>query len=312
MYRFFIVLVGALISATAQAERTFSAGITGSQWYLATSIFECTLTHNIPRFGRAVFYREAGESLRFYLDSPRNPMRSGEAALAIEAPRWRPGSGVRPLGFVPVNADSNRPVELSEARAEQMFDSLMQGYLPTFTRRARFNDESVRVEVSAVNFAGFYNDYLNCVASLLPVNFRQVERTAVFFDSDDSTLSPADMEALDRVILYVKADPAVTAIFVDGHADATGRRIYNRRLSKSRAEVVHAYLVAKGLAEEKITLRYHGERYPVADNQSAGGKAKNRRATVRLEKGTRPMIPAEGIDFEIDDSENSAGQPARV
>lgn len=271
-----------------QATLTFTAGIEKSQWYLSASIFECSLTHTIPNYGRAVFYREAGEDLMFYLDTSRNLMREGQAALVVEAPRWRPGSGVRNLGFVDVKASELRPISVNQARASQMMDGLMAGMVPTFTRRALYNEETVRVEVSSVNFSGFYDDYLACVASLLPMNFRQVERTAIFFRSDESVLTEVDRLSLDKVAFFVKADPSVTAIFVDGHTDATGRRIHNRQLSKNRAEAVSDYLVAKGLDENMITVRYHGERYPVAGNRGAGDKARNRRTTVRLERGTAP------------------------
>lgn len=291
-----------LAAPSAGATLTFGAGIEQSQWYLSASIFECALTHNIPRYGRGVFYHEAGEELLFYLDANRNLMRPGQAALVLEAPLWRPGERIRDLGHVPVAETSGRVLTVNQARAEQMIDSLMQGMMPTFTRRAQHNDEAIRVEISAVNFADLYEDYTACIASLLPVNFRQVERTAVFFRVDEAVLTDADRRALDRVILYVKADPAVTAIFVDGHTDASGRRIYNRRLSKDRADAVNAYLVQHGLSENMVTVRYHGERYPVADNRSSQGKARNRRTTVRLEKGTRP--PGEEELFEFRDEES--------
>lgn len=301
--RVILLLTWALIVASpdSRATQSYGADIESSQWYLSASIFECALTHNIPHYGRAVFYHEAGEDLTFYLDSNRNMMRPGDAALVIEALRWRSGERVRDMGYVAVKGQKGRVLNVEESRAEQMIDSLMAGMMPTFTRRALYNDETVRVEVSSVNFANFYEDYSQCVASLLPVNFRQVERTAVYFKVDEAELTEADIEALDRLILYVKADPAVTAIFVDGHTDASGRRIYNRRLSKARADAVNDYLVANGISETMITVRYHGERYPVATNQNAQGKARNRRSTVRLEKGTVP--PAEEDLFEFRDEE---------
>ncbi|WP_020407658.1 flagellar protein MotY [Hahella ganghwensis] len=280
-------LLMALVAATSRASLTFSAGIENSQWYLSSSIFECSLTHNIPRYGRAVFFHEAGENLQFYLSTPRNPMRKGQAALVLEAPTWRPGSMVTDLGYVAV-AQQTRPISVGQSKASQMMDSLLQGMMPTFTRRARFGDETIRVEVSSINFSQYYEDYLTCVAGLLPVNFRQVERTAVFFKVDEAVLSDSDIQALEKVILYVKADPSVTAIFVDGHTDVTGRRIYNRRLSKDRAEAVTDYLITAGISPEVITTRYHGERYPVVDNRKPESLARNRRTTVRLERGTKP------------------------
>jgi len=296
MVKWLVFLVFSSLGVSAHANQTFSAGIERSQWYLSSSIFECSLIQNIPHYGRAVFYHEAGENLQFYLDTPRNPMRKGAAALVLEAPKWRPGYEVRNLGYVVV-LDQTRPITVNHARASQMMGSLLQGMMPTFTRKARFSDESVRVEVSSINFNQFYEDYLGCVAGLLPVNFKQVERTAIFFKVDEATLSDADKTVLDKVILYVKADPSISAIFVDGHTDVTGRRIYNHRLSKNRAEVLRDYLINHGTPSEVITTRYHGERYPIIDNRKPESLARNRRATVRLERGTQPPAKDDALDI---------------
>ncbi|GAA3958983.1 flagellar protein MotY [Allohahella marinimesophila] len=308
----FAAMVGLiwLSASTVSATTTYTSGMERSQWYLASSIFECALTHPIPRFGRAVFYHEAGEDLQFYLDADRNPMRAGEAALVIEAPSWRPGSGVRDLGYVPVK-DAKRPVTLNLSLSSQLMDSLLKGMQPTFTRRAKYNDESVRVEVNSVQFANWYDQYNECVAGLLPNNFRQVEKTAVYFDVNESVLSEKGKAALKRAVDYALADPSVTAVYVDGHADGSGRRISNRRLSKDRAEAVTAYLEQLGLPNEKINTRYHGERYPVAKNDNKPNKARNRRTTVRLDRGDQPGN-IDDFEQENDRLENTtaAARPA--
>jgi outer membrane protein OmpA-like peptidoglycan-associated protein len=281
----FLLLLVSIFSLGAWAK-TYSADLSNSQWYLSASIFECSLTHPIPRYGKGVFYHEAGEKLKFYLDANANPMKSGKAALVIEAPQWRPGNGVHNLGLVPVS-NSSQPITVARRNARNMMEGLMDGMTPTFTRKAWYSDDSVRVRVSSVNFPEFYNDYLGCVASLLPVNFKQVQRTKVLFKVDKAEMTEEDRKLLENVVIYLKADNTITSIVIDGHTDSSGRRIYNRRLSKDRAEVVRAYFIENGIAEEMITTRYHGERYPVAKNINKRNKAQNRRTTVRLERGQR-------------------------
>ena len=280
------VLFFAMIFSTSVWAKTYSADLSNSQWYLSASIFECSLTHPIPRYGKGVFYHEAGEKLKFYLDANANPMKSGKAALVIEAPQWRPGNGVQNLGLVPVS-DSSKPIVVARKNARNMMEGLMDGMTPTFTRKAWYSDDSVRVRVSSVNFPAFYNDYLGCVAALLPVNFKQVQRTKVLFKVDKAEMTVQDKTQLENVVIYLKADNTITSVVIDGHTDSSGRRIYNRRLSKDRAEVVRAYFIKNGISEEMITTRYHGERYPVAKNTNKRNKAKNRRTTVRLERGRR-------------------------
>ena len=283
-YSILLLLLSSMIFSTLAHAKTYTANLDKSQWYISSSIFECNLVHDIPQYGKGVFYHEAGEELKFWTSSIQNPMRPGKAALVIEASTWRPGNQVQNLGYVQVE-DSNKPLQVERKRATAMMQGLLAGMTPTFTRKAWYSDESIRVQVNSINFSSVYGSYLDCVASLLPVNFRQVERSKVHFESDKAEMTDEDTKQLDLVILYVNADSSVNAIFIDGHTDSTGRRIYNRRLSKARAEAVRDYLVTNGIAESIIRTRYHGERFPVAENDTAVNKFQNRRSTVRLERG---------------------------
>lgn len=256
---------------------TYGAGIENSRWNLSSSLFECSLSHEVPRLGRAVFYRRAGEDLRFYLDVNVNPMAAGQAALVIEAPAWRPGVGTRNLGYVTVER-SRRPITVPTGKAWQMFASLAEGLAPTFTRKSAYSQDRVRVRLSHVNFMNFNSEFQQCIANLLPVNFDQVVRTSIYFASGSTTLNQHDREALDQVILYVMADRTVDTLYVDGHTDRVGSRIFNRTLSKERAEQVTAYLVEQGIPPEMITTRYHGDRYPAPNAKT------NRRVTIRLQR----------------------------
>jgi outer membrane protein OmpA-like peptidoglycan-associated protein len=236
------LLAATMLAALPLPAKEFMAPMERSQWYISSSIFECTIVHDIPLYGKASFYHEAGEPLQFFTSTVRNPMQPGQAALVIEASDWRPGAEVQDLGYVAVS-EGTKPIQVEAARSMSMMHGLLEGMAPAFTRKSVYKeDESIRVRLNSINFNSVYNAYLDCVAALLPVNFRQVERTRVHFEVDKAELTRADREALDRVILYVLADSSVGAIYVDGHTDASGRRIYNRRLSKLRAEAVTEYL----------------------------------------------------------------------
>lgn len=278
-------------AGSAIAE-TYAARMDQSQWYLTESIFECSIIHDIPFYGTAVFFHEAGEELKFYTAVNRNLMAPGKAALVIEASQWRPGEVVQDLGYVRVTPGS-RPLNVERKRADSMIQGLLAGQTPTFTRKSLHSEERIRVQLNSINFKSVYPSYTSCTASLLPVNFRQVERTRVHFTVDKADLTKDDKKSLDRVVLYVNADSSVTEIYVDGHTDNSGRRIYNRRLSKSRAAAVTEYLVRKGLNPDMIQTRYHGERYPAVKNNSKANKAVNRRTTVRLVRGETLSMPTD-------------------
>ena len=106
------------------------------------------------------------------------------------------------------------------------------------------------------------------------------------------------LDTLDRIIYYIKNDPRVTAVYLDGHTDNIGRRYDNRQISKRRVEAVERYFLVKGIAPEIITTRFHGSRYPVANNATAKGRAENRRVTVRLEIDKDMPLPDELV-FEL-------------
>lgn len=282
-------LLGVLALATLMpgyaVAASYGAGIENSQWYLAESVFECSLVHEVPGYGRAVFRHRAGENLSFFLESDAHLMRPGRGSLIVEAPAWRPGVAPRPVGMVKVT-EGRRQVSLEPREAAIVAQSLLEGMQPTVTRASWYDGNPVRVQVSNINFSGRYQQYRACAANLLPVNIDQVGRSRVTFATGSQKLSQADMNQLDNIVAYIMADTTVERVFVDGHTDDIGSRIDNRALSEGRASVVADYLKNRGVDPDLITERSHGDRYP-----SSRRRAENRRTTIRLQReGERPGL----------------------
>ncbi|MDX1624971.1 MAG: OmpA family protein [Wenzhouxiangellaceae bacterium] len=103
----------------------------------------------------------------------------------------------------------------------------------------------------------------------------------VTFDVDSAALKPDFFEVLDSVALVVDEYES-TVLVVDGHTDATGPDDYNQRLSERRAQTVERYLVARGIDPVRIDAFGYGEQYPVASNETAAGRAENRRVELTL------------------------------
>lgn len=116
------------------------------------------------------------------------------------------------------------------------------------------------------------------------MNFEQVSRSVVSFADGGSTLSASAKQLLDIALEYIQADKEISGIVLEGHSDNVGNRLDNRELARQRALAVRDYLMQSGVEEERFTLRFHGDRYPVASNRSADGRAKNRRVTLKLDK----------------------------
>lgn len=95
------------------------------------------------------------------------------------------------------------------------------------------------------------------------------------------------------ILDYMKADPTVNHIELDGHSDNSGNRLTNRDLSRRRALAVADYFKAHGVAEDQIIVRFHGEQYPLVKNNSAANRARNRRVNIELDQITVVVKPVE-------------------
>ncbi len=103
----------------------------------------------------------------------------------------------------------------------------------------------------------------------------------VLFDFDQSVLKPQGKMHLDNLIGQIKGLD-VEVVIVIGHADWIGTDAYNQKLSERRANAVKAYLVNQGIAAGKVRAEGRGESEPVASNETAEGRARNRRVEVTV------------------------------
>jgi OmpA-OmpF porin, OOP family len=102
------------------------------------------------------------------------------------------------------------------------------------------------------------------------------------FGFGSAAVSP---QARDTLLAEVSRMEGVSwqAVKATGHTDSVGPVPANERLSEKRAAAVKAYLVAKGLDASMIATAAKASREPVADNTSADGRARNRRAEIVFE-----------------------------
>ncbi|MBT8421616.1 MAG: OmpA family protein [Gammaproteobacteria bacterium] len=123
--------------------------------------------------------------------------------------------------------------------------------------------------------AGTEVDEVGC-AAVTVINLEGVN-----FSSNSADLLDGAEERLDEQAAKLAANPDIT-IEVAGHTDSDGDAGYNQTLSKRRADTVRAYLIGKGVGADRITSAGYGESEPVAPNDTAVGKASNRRVELRI------------------------------
>ena len=95
------------------------------------------------------------------------------------------------------------------------------------------------------------------------------------------------------ILDYLKADPTVNHIELNGHSDNSGNRLTNRDTSRRRALAVADYFKAHGVPEEQIVVRFHGERYPLVKNNSPANRARNRRVNIELDRVEQQEQPVQ-------------------
>ena len=113
--------------------------------------------------------------------------------------------------------------------------------------------------------------------NLLAVTFRG----DVTFDTDSAVVRPGLYAEVDRVSGILVQYPD-TLIRVEGHTDSTGSESYNTGLSIRRAESVKSLLLKRNIANNRIEMIGFGEAMPVATNDSAAGRQKNRRVEIKI------------------------------
>lgn len=284
------LILACLLASPANAI-TFQTRLERVQWQVEGDQFECRLTQPIAGFGSGEFVRRAGEQAIFRLQSPDRWLGSGSATLLAAAAPWQPGRGDINLGVVTVSG-GEIPFNSTQLQAGRLLTGLLEGRSPVVRHRTLHGGDMLEVRLLPARFAKAYEDYRACTAKLLPVNFDQVRKSQIGFPQSDIALDDLARAKLDIILRFLKADPSVNRIQLDGHSDNSGNRLTNRDLSRRRALAVEEYLLANGVPKEQISVRFHGERYPLVPNNSAANRAKNRRVTVSLERGVAPTTAA--------------------
>jgi outer membrane protein OmpA-like peptidoglycan-associated protein len=101
----------------------------------------------------------------------------------------------------------------------------------------------------------------------------------VNFQSGSATLTPNSFRILDGVYESLKEWTNVK-VEIRGHTDSQGNDSYNLQLSQRRAESVMEYLIAKGIESSRLRSSGRGETEPITSNNTADGRARNRRVEL--------------------------------
>ncbi|HBU70241.1 MAG TPA: flagellar motor protein MotB [Elusimicrobia bacterium] len=99
------------------------------------------------------------------------------------------------------------------------------------------------------------------------------------FKTDSSELQPRVREKLAKIAGIITSNPGLK-LEIEGHTDNTGADQYNQKLSEKRAQTAMDYLISQGVTENSIGYKGFGKSAPIASNDTAQGRQKNRRVEI--------------------------------
>jgi outer membrane protein OmpA-like peptidoglycan-associated protein len=281
-----LVTLSLLIAQTNAGTRQYRADISNSSWQLTdNSRLQCTLSHQIPRYGKAKFYSSANRkmNMEFELEMMRLPDSYSLAEVRSEAPNWRPGIAGRTLANMTLHKQFSPG--LPKKIAWNMLNELEQGMSPTFYYNDWYSDnDKITVGLSTARFQQAYQAFVSCVSNLLDFNFDDISYTVLNYQFGSDKLTKASQKRMNMIVEYLALDSKLDLVLIDGYSDSYGGRNTNLKMSQRRANKVRELIVSSGIDASRIEANGYGEKRHVASNETIIGRSKNRRVVIRMEQ----------------------------
>jgi hypothetical protein len=148
------------------------------------------------------------------------------------------------------------------------------------------------VEINAPGYL-YFLDILDLTSSSADVRFEKnfylqkvevgtkVVLNNIYFETGKAVLRSESFDALDQVFRFLENNPTMK-LEISGHTDNTGTLRINQRLSRERAKAVVDYLTGRGISQEMLLYEGYADSQPVAPNDTAEGRERNRRVEFKV------------------------------
>ncbi|MEP7171616.1 MAG: OmpA family protein, partial [Bacteroidota bacterium] len=104
------------------------------------------------------------------------------------------------------------------------------------------------------------------------------------FETGSSKIKTVDIYDIMEYAIDILYQYPNSRVILSGHTDSEGNDLFNMHLSEKRNMIVKNYMMKKGIAESRIQIVNYGETMPLKDNNTANGRASNRRVEVNILK----------------------------
>lgn len=193
----------------------------------------------------------------------------------------RPVEAVLLQDMVPSVVVAAAPAVLVDPRPSPVVAYERDASSTSIIRAAEAQRTQAHAPAQAISTAALPEDALSA-ADACGAAVRQIRTSeTVHFSRGEADLDRHSRHLLDRLAMATSACPQLK-LTIAGHADADGPARRNLVLSKRRARVVVSYLITRGIDAGRLEAVGYGETRPVAPNDSARNRAKNRRIEVEV------------------------------
>jgi len=115
-----------------------------------------------------------------------------------------------------------------------------------------------------------------------PSGTQIAELRGTHFAFNSAKLTPEGEAILDQAAATMEKHPSIR-VRIEGNTDSVGSDAYNMRLGQRRADSAESYLVSRGVSASRLSTVSYGESKPIASNDTAEGRAQNRRVDLVVE-----------------------------
>lgn len=244
-----------------------------ARWQIVADPFSCQLQQEVIGLGTVQFTAEPLAPIKLILMLDQPNLEVTEASVAVVDAAWQAAALKQAGPRFSASVIINNSIEFIE-HPLLLLQQLHLGYWLQFSLLTEQN--AINLTLSSIEAAQAVNRFRHCVTQLAPLTWQYAKDQELEMAAGQRTLSASQRQIISDLVKYLQYDPAVKRVLIDGHADDTRDQLANRLLSRERADDVAAYFLELGVKSSMLEVRAHGNRYPVAANQS------NRRVVIRL------------------------------
>ena len=211
------------------------------------------------------------------------PQRSPIQSAAVEL---EPAETEKEPALAPVQSSGQTATAVAETKAaetEKESDlAPIQSTDQTTTEAAQLEPDEIKKEAASppIQKPGQTAETADLKSSGHILFFPE-RKTIIQFEHNSMRLSEQARAVLDEIVIFSSDNPT-SEIVVEGYTDSQGDYVYNKNLSKWRADVVKQYLVNQGLSPSRIGAYGMGPENPIASNETFEGRKLNRRIEISV------------------------------